>query len=129
MPNRFHALLWLLIPAVFYTQPLLADNTQTIALEFEYGNGFSKHFKSIGISQGDTVLDAMKTMQKHPHKILFKSRGNGEFVFIYEIDLIKNQGNGKNWMFYVNGRRAKVGVGAYKLKANDHVVWKYEVFQ
>lgn len=129
MTNRFCVLLWLLIPAVFYTSPIMADNPQTIVLEFEYGNGFSKQFKSIGISQGDTVLDAMNTMQKHPQKIPFKSRGNGKLVFIYEIDLMKNQGNGKNWMFYINGRRAKIGVGAYNLKANDHVVWKYEVFQ
>ena len=49
MTNRFCVLIWLLIPAVFYTSPVMADNPQTIVLEFEYGNGLSKQFKSIEI--------------------------------------------------------------------------------
>ena len=128
MLNRICLTSFLLIASLICNQTI-ATNQQTITLQFEYGDGFSKQYKTIPISQGDTVLDAMKTMQTHPQKILFKARGSGELTFIYEIDMIKNEGRGKNWMFYVNQQRANVGVGIYKLKAGDRVVWKYEVFQ
>ncbi len=74
-------------------------------------------------------MEAMQAMQKHPHKISYKTRGTGALTFIYEIDNVENQGSGKNWMYYVNGKRANVGVGAYQLKASDKIVWKYETFQ
>lgn len=129
MLNRICLTGFFLLIASLICNQTIATNQQTITLQFEYGDGFSKQYKTIPISQGDTVLDAMKTMQTHPQKILFKARGNGELTFIYEIDMIKNEGRGKNWMFYVNQQRANVGVGIYKLKAGDRVVWKYEVFR
>ena len=129
MLNRICLTGFLLLIASLICNQTIATNQQTITLQFEYGDGFSKQYKTIPISQGDTVLDAMKTMQTHPQKILFKARGKSELTFIYEIDMIKNEGRGKNWMFYVNQQRANVGVGIYKLKAGDRVVWKYEVFR
>ena len=129
MPHRFYFFVCLIFILLLNCPVSIATNQQTVILQFDYGNGFSKQYKTLSLSSGDTVLDAMKTMQKHPQKIPFKTRGSGELTFITEIDLIRNEGNGKNWVFYVNGQRANVGVGSYKLQANDRIVWKYEVFQ
>ncbi|MBA62611.1 MAG: hypothetical protein CMJ76_09625 [Planctomycetaceae bacterium] len=129
MSNRIFLLCCLFFVSLLNHSQTTAANQQSVTLQFEYGNGFSKQYKSIPITQGDTILDVMKAMQKHPQRILFKTRGTGKLTFIYEIDMISNEGRGKNWIFYVNGRRATIGVGAYKIKANDQVMWKYEVFQ
>ena len=109
----------------FATQP----KTITVSMQFEYGLGFSKQFNEIKVKENGTILDSMRAMQKHRFRITYKSKGSGTFTFISEIDTIRNEGNGKNWIVYINGERAKVGVGAYQLKANDSIVWKYESFQ
>ena len=101
----------------------------TVSMRFEYGLGFSKHFNEIKVTENATILDSMRAMQKHRFRITYKSKGSGTLTFISEIDMIRNEGNGKNWIVYINGERAKVGVGAYQLKANDSIVWKYETFQ
>src|SRR3989338_9106921 len=44
---------------------------------------------------------------------------------IEEINGSKNDGN-KYWIYYVNGKKAQVGVSNYKIKAGDVVSWKYE---
>ncbi len=45
--------------------------------------------------------------------------------FIETINDIKNNGE-KNWIYYVNGKKAQVGVSNYKIKTGDIVSWKYE---
>ena len=44
---------------------------------------------------------------------------------IDSIDGIRSNGN-KTWIYYVNGKKAEVGVSNYKLKPGDVVSWKYE---
>lgn len=46
-------------------------------------------------------------------------------VFINEINGIRSS-NLQNWIYYVNGEKASVGVSNYKLKNGDVVTWKYE---
>ena len=44
---------------------------------------------------------------------------------IEEINKVKNGGE-KNWIYYVNGKKAEIGVSNYKIKEGDVVSWKYE---
>ncbi len=127
-PRRLFSLC---LTLVFLTTLCQAGNTRQVKvlLQFEYGGGFSKQFSAISVPEESTVLDVMKAMQKHAHRIPFKTRGSGTLSFVYEIDKIPNEGNGKNWMFYVNGKRANVGVGGFRINANDQIVWKFEVFK
>ena len=62
-----------------------------------------------------------------------KSEGKINFVeknytgmgkFIESINGIKN--GEKNWIYYVNGQKANIGVSNYKIKNGDIVSWKYE---
>ena len=46
--------------------------------------------------------------------------------FVEQINGIRNNPGGKNWVYYVNGRPAPVGVSNYRVKANDVIEWKYE---
>ena len=45
--------------------------------------------------------------------------------FIVAINGVKGNGD-KNWIYYVNGKKAQTGVSNYKLKSGDVVSWKYE---
>ena len=45
--------------------------------------------------------------------------------FIVSINGIENNGE-QNWIYYVNGVEAQVGVSNYKIKQGDIVSWKFE---
>ena len=45
--------------------------------------------------------------------------------FIETINGVKGNG-GQNWIYYVNGKEAQVGVSNYKINPGDVVSWKYE---
>jgi len=59
-------------------------------------------------------------------KINFKAKtyiGIGKFI--EEINEVRSDGS-KYWIYYVNGKKAQVGVSNYKLNPGDVVSWKYE---
>lgn len=75
---------------------------------------------------GSSVYDLMNEL-KEQGKIDFKSSDySGMGFFITEINGVKNDPAGKNWLYYVNGQPAQVGVSYYKFKNNDTIEWKYE---
>lgn len=84
------------------------------------------------IKPDSSVYDLM-VLLKNQGKVDFKVKNYSSLgFFIDEINGIKNDPAGlpaqagKNWLYYVNGKPAPVGVSYYKLKNNDQVEWKYE---
>lgn len=72
-----------------------------------------------------TVYDFMKQLQ-NDGKITFQERtyaGMGKLI--YELNGVKNNGS-QNWIYYVNGGKAVVGVSNYQIKPGDVVSWKFE---
>jgi cytoskeletal protein RodZ len=59
--------------------------------------------------------------------INYKASGRGEVVYFTMIDSLKARDAGplSGWCYYVNGTKASVSCGAYKLKSGDVVEWKY----
>lgn len=45
--------------------------------------------------------------------------------FIEEINGVKSS-SGYSWIYYVNGKKAEIGVSNYKINKGDIVSWKYE---
>ncbi len=77
------------------------------------------------IAKNTSVYDFMNKM-KAEGKINFKEKTyTGMGKFIYEINDVKNIGS-KNWIYYVNGKKAQVGVSDYKINPGDVVSWKFE---
>ena len=73
-----------------------------------------------------SVYDLMNTL-KEQRKIDFKGYDySGLGFFVEEINGVKNDPAGENWIYYVNGQPAPVGVSYYKFKNNDTIEWKYE---
>ena len=77
------------------------------------------------INEPTSIYDFMSQLRQEG-QIDFKEKnyiGMGEFV--EEINGMKNNGD-KNWIYYVNGKKANIGVSNYKLTSGDIVSWKYE---
>ncbi|MFZ2206814.1 MAG: DUF4430 domain-containing protein [Microgenomates group bacterium] len=72
---------------------------------------------------GSTALQALyKT-----HKI--QSKGLGANSFIIAIDgRMASEEKREFWAYYVNGKQADVGAGAYVIKNNDTIEWKIETY-
>ena len=74
---------------------------------------------------GPTNVDALMQKLKDEGKINFKSETyTGMGKFIEEINGVKN--DKKNWIYYVNGEKANIGISNYQIKPGDVVSWKYE---
>ena len=72
-----------------------------------------------------TVYDFMKQLRDEG-KINFTEKNyTGMGKFIVSINGVKGDGE-RNWIYYVNGKEAQVGVSNYKIKSGDIVSWKYE---
>ncbi len=77
------------------------------------------------IKEGENVYNFMSTLRKRG-QIKFKEKnfiGIGQFI--EEINGVRSDGN-KYWIYYVNGKKAEIGVSNYKIKEGDVVSWKYE---
>lgn len=69
--------------------------------------------------EGKTVLELLKTYAK----IETKSSSPGEYV----TSINGNDGGGKwHWLFYVNGKAADIGAGAYVTHDSDKIEWKLQ---
>jgi len=78
------------------------------------------------IKAGSSVYDLMNLL-KSQNKINFSGKNySGLGFFVEEINSLKNNPAGKNWLYYVNGKPAQVGISYYLIKANDIIEWKYE---
>lgn len=52
---------------------------------------------------------------------------SGLGFFVEEINGVKNNTQeGRYWIYYINGKKAQVGISSYILKPNDIIMWKYE---
>ena len=98
----------------------------TVRLVVDYGDGVAKHFNALPFRDEMTVLDAMKAAQEHRRGIKFEHRGSGATAFLTQIDEVKNEGSGRNWVYRVNDQLADRSFAVYRLKAGDTVLWKFE---
>lgn len=76
-------------------------------------------------TEKSTVYEMMGGLRRE-EKINFSEKtyaGMGKFI--EEINGTKNTGS-KNWIYYVNDKKAMVGVSNYKINPGDVVSWKYE---
>ncbi len=77
------------------------------------------------IPETTAVYEFMDTLRKEG-KINFKEKNYiGLGKLIEEINGIRSNGD-RNWIYYVNGKKAAIGVSNYKIHPGDVVSWKYE---
>jgi hypothetical protein len=102
----------------------------TVQLVFDYDDGAEKRI-AVPWQEGQTVLDAMVQATVHPRGIAFEQRGEGKNAMIVRIDDLANQqagGEGKNWIYRVNGKLADRGCGEWTLRPGDVVLWRFTLY-
>lgn len=108
---------------------LAADPQPAVSLTVDYGDGVELRFRQLPYRAKMTALDALAAAGKHPRGLKFVQRGRGATAIITEIDGLKNDPAGKNWLFSLNGKTAEVGVGALELQAGDTVLWEFKAYE
>jgi len=85
---------------------------------------------SVALPAGDySVFDLMTVAQKQGKVSFNGSAYSGIGFFVEEIDGIRNDPkNNLFWFYYVNGRKAGVGITGYILREGDVIEWKFEKF-
>ncbi|MDE2030765.1 MAG: DUF4430 domain-containing protein [Patescibacteria group bacterium] len=86
------------------------------------GNTYTTNLKN-----GATVYDAMLSIEntKDDNFSFVANNYSGLGYFVDEIDGVKGS-PGKYWIYYVNNKKASVGVSKYILKSGDVINWKQE---
>lgn len=101
---------------------------ETIPVSFKFqADGWTKQF-SLDVVKGDTVYEAMKQLNdKQLIEIIFKQFGGGLGAFVQSIGGVENSvENNKFWIYYINDKKANLGISSIKLNSNDLITWKYE---
>ena len=77
------------------------------------------------ISPNTLLYDALEEVKNTGKITLLGKNHPGLGFFVTEIGSL-HSGNGKNLLYYINGKEATVGVSSYKLKDGDIIEWKLE---
>ncbi|PIZ95179.1 MAG: hypothetical protein COX81_01385 [Candidatus Magasanikbacteria bacterium CG_4_10_14_0_2_um_filter_37_12] len=78
--------------------------------------------------EGSSVYDLMTKASLSTDFTFSANNYPGIGFFIKEINGVKNNKQaGLYWIYYLEGKPAKVGVSDYILKPGDKIAWKYEV--
>jgi hypothetical protein len=110
---------------------LAQEGEPAVELVIDYGDGSEKRLKQIPFSQQMTVRGALDFAAAHPHGVTFKSTGTAESAMLTSIDDLSNEGggDGRNWMYRVNGKLATKSFDAYTLTPGDVILWKFEKYE
>lgn len=80
----------------------------------------------VAVKPGSSVYDLMNLL-KTENKIDFSGKDYAGLGFFMEaLNGLKNNPSGENWVYYINGKPAPVGISGYELKNNDLIEWRYE---
>ncbi len=101
----------------------------TVALVIDYDDGVEKHFRELPWKAGMTVLDVIQAAQRHPRGSQFVYRSEGDTAFLTQIDDVKNEGSGRNWIFSINGQLGKRSFAVTEVKSGDRVLWKFTQYK
>jgi hypothetical protein len=79
-------------------------------------------YKKVKFVKGDTAYTLLKKS-----KLSIKKTGFGKFVYVTTINGLreKQYGPASGWTYRVNGKLPNVSSAVYKLKAKDHLEWRY----
>ena len=100
-------------------------NAKHVTLTIDYGDGFQKRYTKIRWQAKMTVLDVTQLAQKHKRGIKIRYRGRRSTAFLQQIDDLKNEGRGRNWLYLVNGKLGDRSFALFRVQAGDHILWKF----
>jgi len=105
----------------------LANNEIKVSLMLDFGGGELKTFNNLSLPKNATVFDLLKKVGTENNLELNSKDFGGDLGVLIEGigDKINDTKQNIYWQYWVNNNYAQVGAGAYQLKNNDIVEWKY----
>ena len=89
-------------------------------------------FTDVAMHEGETILEVLQQIKSvsEEEPFRFDYRGAGETAFLESIMDVRNEGgNGRNWIYEVNGEAGKTSFSVHKLKVGDTVRWKFKKYE
>ena len=77
------------------------------------------------LPQGSSLYDALVLAQQNKQIIFSGTSYPSLGFFVTDIGVL-HSGNGKNLLYYINGKEAQVGISSYQPKDGDTISWKLE---
>lgn len=77
-----------------------------------------------GISSGATVLELVQKLSA-ANELSVEIEGEGGEAFVKSLNGAVTEGEGRNWLYAVNGKLAPVGIGNQSLSPGDSVAFCY----
>jgi len=108
------------LPLFLSENDFLKDKNGKATLIIDKGEGEEKVFER-EIKENMTVFDFLKETEL---EIEYKEYDFG--VFVQSIDGLKNNEEGKNWLYYVNDKQPQMGSDQRPVFPGDEIRWKYE---
>ncbi|OHB80630.1 MAG: hypothetical protein A2W31_13645 [Planctomycetes bacterium RBG_16_64_10] len=105
------------------------DVPRTAQLHVDYGDGVKKHFTALRWHTEMTVANALEAAAHHRRGIQYSFEGKGRGAMLTSIDGLANQGGGpnaRNWIYYVNGRKADKSFAVHAIGPGDVVLWRFQ---
>ncbi|MCC9609696.1 DUF4430 domain-containing protein [Blastopirellula sp. JC732] len=106
-----------------------AEPEKTVKVVVDFGDGSEKHFTQIPWKEEANVFSATAAASEHPHGFALQSRGSGATRFVFAIDDVKNEGNGRNWIFRVNDKLATRSCELVEVAPGDVILWRFQRYE
>lgn len=100
-----------------------------VTLTIDFGDGVQKRFTQLPWNDKLTVLGALELAAKHHRGVKFTQRGSGETAFVDSIDGLKDQRQGKAWIYSINDRTGEKSAGIAALAPGDAILWKFDIYR
>lgn len=102
----------------------LAGELATVHLGMSV-DGQITHQLEVPVREGMTLLEVMTDLAQREPAWKFVAQGSGAGAIITTLGGRGNEHEtGSYWTYEVNGEMAQVGIGSYRVRAGDDILWK-----
>ncbi|UUO05583.1 DUF4430 domain-containing protein [Blastopirellula sp. J2-11] len=106
-----------------------AEPEKTVEVVIDFGDGSEIHYTQIPWKKAENVFTATQTASQHPRGFELQARGSDETRFVFSIADVKNEGNGRNWIFRVNDKLATRSCELVEIAPDDVVLWRFQRYE
>ncbi|WP_425400981.1 DUF4430 domain-containing protein [Aeoliella sp.] len=81
-------------------------------------------------SDGMVVLDALVAAEQANERWSFTYQGEGDSALLIRLAGLENEGGeGRNWLYEVNGELAQMSLGVQPVRPGDRILWKFVTYE
>ncbi len=103
----------------------VAEEKKSQEIRFSFSVNGARY--DVSVPKNSSVYSAMNVLERSEIIHFNGKEFSGLGFFVEEINGVKNDyQKGMYWIYYVNGKKANVGISSYIVSYGDVIEWKYE---